>query len=50
LKKKLTPFPSSFHMSNEGEKRNINLYPPSPSRVKEFKKKIKAHPFPLNNE
>jgi hypothetical protein len=39
-------------MSNEGEKKNINLNPlPSPSTVKEFKKiKIKAHPFPLNNE
>jgi hypothetical protein len=38
-------------MSNEGEKKNINLYPPFPSRVKELKiNKIKAHPFPLNNE
>jgi hypothetical protein len=24
-------------MSNEGEKKNINLYPPSPSREKELK-------------
>jgi hypothetical protein len=38
-------------MSNEGEKKNINLYPPSPSTVKELKIiKIKAHPFPFNNE
>jgi len=38
LRKKLTHFPSSFHMSNEGGKKNINLYPPSPSTVKTFKK------------
>jgi hypothetical protein len=40
-------------MSNEGGKKNINLKPPppSPSTVKELKiNKIKAHPFPLNNE
>jgi len=37
-------------MSNEGGKKNINLNPPSPSKVKEIKKKIKSHPFPLNNE
>jgi hypothetical protein len=24
---KKTPFPSSFHMSNEGGKKNINLHP-----------------------
>jgi hypothetical protein len=30
-------------MSNEGEKKNINLYPPSPSTVKEFKKKKSKH-------
>jgi hypothetical protein len=32
-------------------KKNINLYPHSPSRVKEIKKnKIKGHPLPPNNE
>jgi len=33
------------------EKKKKKLVPPSPSIVKEFKKiKIKAHPFPFNNE
>jgi len=33
------------------KKKNINLYPPSSSTIKELKKKkSKAHPFPLNNE
>ncbi len=37
LRKKVTPFPSSFHTSNErGKKKNINLYPPSLSRGKEI--------------
>jgi hypothetical protein len=32
-------------------KKNIYLYPPSPSRVKKIKKKkIKVHPLPPNNE
>jgi hypothetical protein len=39
LRKKLTPFPSSFHMSSEGGKKNSYLYLPSPSRVKKFLKK-----------
>jgi hypothetical protein len=34
-------------VSNEGGKRKINLYPPSPSRVKEFKKKNQGTPLPL---
>jgi len=38
-------------MLNEGEKKNINLYPPLPLNSKRIKKiKIKAHPFPFNNE
>jgi hypothetical protein len=46
LKKKLTPFPSSFHMSNEEGKKNINLYPPLPLKRKKFVKKIQGAPSP----
>jgi len=35
-KKKLTPFPSSFHVSNEGEKKkHIQLHPFSPEQYKQ---------------
>jgi hypothetical protein len=50
LKRKKTPFPSSFHISNEGKK---PTYTPSPLPLNSKKiknKKIKAHPLPLNNE
>jgi hypothetical protein len=36
LRKKLTLFPSSFHMSNEGETKTLTSTP-SPSIVKEIK-------------
>jgi len=38
FKKKIIPFPSSFHMSNEGEKK-INLHPPPPQQSKKEEKK-----------
>jgi len=34
--RKLTPFPSSFHMSNEGEKKTLTSTP-SPSTIQEIK-------------
>jgi hypothetical protein len=34
-------------MSNEGGKKNINLFPPSPSRIKEIRKKNLGAPPPL---
>jgi hypothetical protein len=46
MKKNVPLSPSSFHISNEGEKKNINLHPPFPSTVKKRRKKIKVHPFP----
>jgi hypothetical protein len=36
IRKKLTPFPSSLHMSNEGEKKTLT-FTPSCSTVKEIK-------------
>jgi hypothetical protein len=42
LKKKIIPFPSSFHMSNEGKK-NINLHP-LPLNSKKKKKKNQGAP------
>jgi hypothetical protein len=36
-------------MSNEGGKKNINLHPPSPSRVKEIFKKSRHTPSPSIN-
>jgi len=40
LKRKKTPFPSSFHISNEGKK---PAYTPSPSIVKQKVNKIMAY-------
>jgi hypothetical protein len=34
MKKKLTHFPSSFHMSNEGGKKKKKLVPPLPLHSK----------------
>jgi hypothetical protein len=36
-------------MSNEGEKKNLNLRPLLFNSKKNQKNKIKAHPLPLNN-
>jgi hypothetical protein len=50
LRKILTPFPSSFHMSNEGEKKTLTSTPLPLNNKRIKKNKIKAHPFPLNNQ
>jgi hypothetical protein len=46
--KKVTPFPSSFHMSNEGGEKKTLTCTPLPLKSKRNFLKIKAHPLPFN--
>jgi len=52
FKKKLTPFPSSFHKLDEGGKKTLTSTTPlAPSIMKEIYKKESSHaPSSLNNK